>query len=342
MKVSMGKRISFLFASVLLLLLSITPKQVVEARPFANITSPSQLIDAVNSLRAANGLAALPVHQALMQSAQSQADYMAATGNVTHSRPSGTYTQQLLSLGFPLAGDLSAGGFRSENILSTYGPLVWDGVPSAWQDAQHMNTMLSGNFTHIGAGISQSGDMYYYTVDTAAATSSGQQQDSAATVLTSVPGGSSDAGVSQFMVPVTLNTPRPDGNVYHKVQYGQSLWSIAIAYGTTIKSIQALNNLGEDSTVYQGQELLVVTGATQAAAPALEATATTQFTATFAPTSTSAPTSTPQQVTLTPTTEAASETSSKPASSRVLIVVLIVAAFVGAGMAVWLIRDPGN
>lgn len=342
MKVSMGKRISFLFASVLLLLLSITPKQVVEARPFANITSPSQLIDAVNSLRAANGLAALPVHQALMQSAQSQADYMAATGNVTHSRPSGTYTQQLLSLGFPLAGDLSAGGFRSENILSTYGPLVWDGVPSAWQDAQHMNTMLSGNFTHIGAGISQSGDMYYYTVDTAAATSSGQQQDSAATVLTSVPGGSSDAGVSQFMVPVTLNTPRPDGNVYHKVQYGQSLWSIAIAYGTTIKSIQALNNLGEDSTVYQGQELLVVTGATQAAAPALEATATTQSTATFAPTSTSAPTSTPQQVTLTPTTEAASETSSKPASSRVLIVVLIVAAFVGAGMAVWLIRDPGN
>lgn len=342
MKVSMGKRISFLFASVLLLLLSITPKQVVEARPFANITSPSQLIDAVNSLRAANGLAALPVHQALMQSAQSQADYMAATGNVTHSRPNGTYTQQLLSLGFPLAGDLSAGGFRSENILSTYGPLVWNGVPSAWQDAQHMNTMLSGNFTHIGAGISQSGDMYYYTVDTAAATSSGQQQDSAATVLTSVPGGSSDAGVSQFMVPVTLNTPRPDGNVYHKVQYGQSLWSIAIAYGTTIKSIQALNNLGEDSTVYQGQELLVVTGATQAAAPALEATATTQFTATFAPTSTSAPTSTPQQVTLTPTTEAASETSSKPASSRVLIVVLIVAAFVGAGMAVWLIRDPGN
>ena len=342
MKVSMGKRISFLFASVLLLVLSITPKQVVEARPFANITSPSQLIDAVNSLRAANGLAALPVHQALMQSAQSQADYMAATGNVTHSRPNGTYTQQLLSLGFPLAGDLSAGGFRSENILSTYGPLVWDGVPSAWQDAQHMNTMLSGNFTHIGAGISQSGDMYYYTVDTAAATSSGQQQDSAATVLTSVPGGSSDAGVSQFMVPVTLNTPRPDGNVYHKVQYGQSLWSIAIAYGTTIKSIQALNNLGEDSTVYQGQELLVVTGATQAAAPALEATATTQSTATFAPTSTSAPTSTPQQVTLTPTTEAASETSSKPASSRVLIVVLIVAAFVGAGMAVWLIRDPGN
>jgi uncharacterized protein YkwD len=343
MKVPMGKRISFLSALILLLVLSISPKEKVEARPQANITSPSQLIDAVNNLRIANGLAPLPVHPILMQSAQSQADYMAATGIVTHSRPNGTYTQQLLSLGFPLAGDLSQGGFRSENILSTYGPLVWNGVPGAWQDAQHMNTMLSGNFTHIGAGISQSGETYYYAVDTAAATGSGQQQESASTVLTSVPGGSSsNAGVSQFMVPVTLSTPRPDGNVYHKVQYGQSLWSIAIAYGTTIKNIQALNNLGEDSTVYQGQELLVVIGATQAVSPSLEPTVTLQITATFAPTSTNEPTSMPEQVTVTPTEEVTSEEDSKPASSRMLVVLLIVAAFVGAGMAVWLIRDPGN
>jgi len=342
MKVNMGR--TFFSILFILLVLSVSPKETVGARPQANITSPSQLIDAVNNLRIANGLAPLAVHSALMQSAQSQADYMAATGQVTHARPSGTYTQQLLALGFPLAGDLSQGGFRSENILNTNGPLVWNGVPPAWQDAQHMNTMLSGNFTHIGAGISQSGESYYYAVDTAAATGSGQQQESAATVLTSVPGGASaSSGVSQFMVPVTLSTPRPDGNVYHKVQYGQSLWSIAIAYGTTIKNIQALNNLGEQSTVYQGEELLVVTGATQAAAPSLEATVTPQVTATFAPTSTSIPTSLPEQVTVTPTVEVVEESSPpRPASSRALIVVLIVAAFVGAGMAVWLIRDPGN
>ena len=343
MKVTMGKWYPFFAALLILFLLNLSSKSIAGARPQANITSPSQLIDAVNNLRIANGLAPLPVHPILMQSAQAQADYMAATGIVTHSRPSGTYTQQLLSLGFPLAGDLSQGGFRSENILNTYGPLVWNGVPAAWQDAQHMNTMLSGNFTHIGAGVSQSGETYYYAVDTAAATSSGQQQESAATVLTTVPGGSNaSSGVSQFMVPVTLSTPRPDGNVYHKVQYGQSLWSIAIAYGTTIKNIQALNNLGEGSTVYQGDELLVVTGATQSAAPLVEVTPTVQATVTIAPTSTNVPTSTPEQVTLTPTEEVIAEENSKPASSRVLIVVLIVAAFVGAGMAVWLIRDPGN
>lgn len=325
----------------------------VSASPRPQVTSPSQLIDAVNSLRAANGLAPLAMHPILMQSAQSQADYMAATGNVTHARPNGTYTQQLISLGFPLAGDLSLGGFRSENILSTTGPLVWNGVPPAWQDAEHMNTMLSGNFTHIGAGISQSGDSYYYAVDTAAATGSGQQQESAASVLTSVPAGSSGSnGVSQFMVPVTLSTARPDGNVFHKVQYGQSLWSIAIAYGTTIKNIQALNNLGEDSTVYQGQELLILTGATQAAALLVEATPTLQAEATLAPLSTVPPTVTMTMAMgmIEPTTDlveeeqtASSESaSSETTSSRILIIVLIVAAFVGAGMAVWLIRDPNG
>lgn len=333
----------YIFFIVLALVLSGFPKRDVQARPQQQITSPYQLIDAVNGLRISYGLAPLPSHPILMQSAQAQADYMASSGQVTHSRPGGiTYTQQLISLGFPLAGDLSLGGFRAENIVNTFGPMVWDGVPPAWQDAEHMNTMLSGNFTHIGAGISQSGDSYYYAVDTAAATGSGQQQSSASTILTSVPGGASEsAGVSQFMVPVTLSTARPDGNVYHKVQYGQSLWSIAIEYGTTIKNIQALNNLGEDSTVYQGQELLVVTGATPAATLLPESTATLAATITLAPTSTLASsTSTPVQEVTSTATEEVTETNGSTNSSRILVVILIIAAMVGAGMAVWLIRDP--
>jgi LysM repeat protein len=299
------------------------------------------LIDAVNSLRLANGLAPLPVHPILMQTAQSQADYMAATGNVTHTRPGGvTYTQQLISLGFPLAGDLSAGGFRSENILNTFGPLVWDGVPGAWQDAQHMNTMLSGNFTHIGAGISQSGDSYYYALDVAAATGSGEQQEGASSILTASPGSAS--GVSEFMVPVSISAANPDGTVIHKVQYGQSLWSIAIAYGTTIKSIQALNGMGEEQTVYQGQELLVMTGATQAAAQPGFIAPTLEATVILLPTVTLTYTPLPTQTVIPPAiTEAETEPlASPPNSSRLLVVILIFAALVGAGVGVWLIREP--
>jgi uncharacterized protein YkwD/LysM repeat protein len=328
------------------LVLSLSPARGVSARPAhqTSITSPSQLIDAVNNLRLAYGLRPLAVHQILMQTAQGQADYMAAIGSWTHSRPGGmTYTQQLISLGFPLAGDLSLGGFRAENVLMQSNPLVWDGVPSAWQDPDHMNTMLSQNFTNIGAGISQGTNGYFYAVDCAATTGSGQMQGDASSILTSVPGaGTSEAnsaGISQFMVPVVKSTARPDGDVFHKVQYGQTLWSIAIAYGTTIKNIQGLNNLGNDLIVYQGQELLVKKGATQPApaTPTHAAPGASPVTQTMVPTS--SPTFAMPTIAFPPS---ATPVSSQAAlsSSRLLVVILIVGAFVGAGMAVWLIRDP--
>ena len=232
----------YIFQIALIIVFGLVPFENVIAKPKLQqgIISPSQLIDAVNGLRLSYGLQPLIIHPILIETSQSQADYMAATGQVTHERPSGlSFTQQLLALGFPLSGDLSLGGFRAENILMSSEPLVWSGVPPGWQDALHMNTMLSQNFTHIGAGISQGADGYYYAVDCATVTGSGQMQEVASSILTSLPGaeiaGENSLGISQYMVPVALSTARPDGDVFHKVQYGQSLWSIAIEYGTTIK-----------------------------------------------------------------------------------------------------------
>ncbi len=323
--------------------LSFTKPKGVSASPQNQITSADQLISAVNGLRASYGLPALTWHSILMQSAQSQADYMAAIGYVTHSRPGGTtYTQQLLSLGFPLAGDLSRGGFRSENILNSSSPIVWDGVPSAWQDSDHMNTMLSQNFTHIGAGVSQSSSGYFYAVDTAAVTGDGQMQESSSTVAGSSGGSNEAAGVSQYMVGVVKSTALPSGDVIHTVQYGQTLWSIAIEYGTTIKNIQALNNLGEDLVVYQGQALLVQKAATQPAPDLPTATVAPPATETLAPITPPSAVASPTVLAQTSTLEAQGEEkpASKPNSSQLLVVVLIIAAIIGAGVAVWLIRDP--
>ncbi|GAB4538127.1 MAG: hypothetical protein Fur002_01080 [Anaerolineales bacterium] len=307
------------------------------------ISTPEQLINEVNALRLSRGLNALEVHSALMQSAQSQANYMASTGYVTHERPGTTYTQQLLALGFPLSGDLSLGGFRSENILGSGSPLVWNGIPSAWQDELHMNTMLSVNYTHIGAGIAQSGGMYYYAVDAAAATNSGQMQSQAAEILTSLPPDSNAAGVSQYIVPVEVSAAQPNGEVYHVVQYGQTLWAIAIAYDTKIKEIQALNNLGESIVVQQGQKLLVKRNATPPPPPSPTATifvTTTPALLTVTPLS-APPTPTraaPQTVTAQP--PAKDEPAPSAASNQIFIAFLIAAALIGGGMAVWLIRDP--
>jgi len=323
------------------------PPAGVSAQPVSRqgITTSSQLIEVVNGLRLAYGLPTLAVHPILMQTAQSQADYMASSGQITHTRPGGiTYTQQLLMLGFPLSGDLSLGGFRAENILMQSDPLVWTGVPPAWQDADHMNTMLSQNYTHIGAGVSQNGDGYFYAVDCAASTGSGQMQSDAATILTSAPGVSENgnsAGISQYMVPISISTARPGGDVFHKVQYGQTLWSIAIEYGTTIKNIQALNFLGEHLVIYQGQELLVMKNATQPppVTATVESTATSTVLPTFPPTLT--PTYAMPTIAF-PATETRnySEGKNNTSSSRMLVVVLIVTALFGGGLAVWLIRDP--
>ena len=345
----MKKTVNWLvvFALLVVTLSLLLPKEV-SAKPQVQttISSASQLIEVVNNLRVSYGLQQLTVHPILMQTAQSQADYMAATGQTTHTRPGGiSFTQQLLTLGFPLSGDLSLGGFRAENILSNSDPLVWNGVPSAWQDADHMNTMLSQNFTNIGAGLSQGKGGYYYAVDCAAVTGSGQMQSSASSILTSVPASESgnSAGISQYMVPVVLNTALPNGDVFHKVQYGQSLWSVAIQYGTTIKNIQALNNLGQDLVVYQGQQLLVKKSATQPApVPATPLVTTTTLKVEVAPATPiiSFPTELFATSTATPAEVGEKTSSSATNSSKLLVGVLIAAAFIGGGVAVWLIRNP--
>jgi uncharacterized protein YkwD len=79
-------------------------------------SSPFDLINAVNVLRASNRLPAYSISPILMFTAQNQADFMAANGVVTHAGPGGIgLTDRLLVAGYPLAGDLSLGGFRAEN-----------------------------------------------------------------------------------------------------------------------------------------------------------------------------------------------------------------------------------
>ena len=138
------------------------------------------------------------------------------------------------------------------------------GAVAAWQgDAAHLNTMLSGNLIEAGGGVSNAGGTIYYVLDAGAPSNyigAPTVTPGGPTVTPVTPG---TPIVSQFMVPVTINTPDASGMVYHEVAYGQSLWSIAIAYNTKIESIKQLNNLG-DIDIYVGQKLLVMRGATPA------------------------------------------------------------------------------
>jgi LysM repeat protein len=245
---------------------------------------PIDIINAVNDLRILNGLPVLAVHQALMDVASQTANALAATdGGAGHFRPCGMSLGQLLLVrGFALWGDLSQDGYRSENWVTA---ATVEQAISFWSsDELHLDTMLDPNRSHIGAAIAV-GDQVYMVIETALQTPSGKMQwgadkyltPAAATQSACAKGAAQSAGngnpgdLSQYSVPVVLSTARPDGDVIHEVKYGQTLWSIAIEYGTTIERIKRLNNLTSD-VVVPGWTLLVVKGATQPA----------PYTATFA------------------------------------------------------------
>ena len=222
-------------------------------------SSPYDLIDAVNELRASYGLAPYTVNATLMAVAQAHADYMAATGKSSHTGLGGSsVTERLLAAGYPLAGDLSLGGFRSENITSgSEAKTAQDAVHGWTGDTLHLTTMISPSLTEIGAGVSVSGGRVYYVIDCALPTNNGLPQPAAATLAVSISTAVPSGGV---VFPVEVVTPNADGDVIHEVKAGQSLWQIAIAYETKIDEIKRLNNL-VDNSLYPGNKLLIRKGA---------------------------------------------------------------------------------
>ena len=221
--------------------------------------SPYDLINAVNALRASYGLPPYSINSILMYTAQAQAEFMAATGNVTHYGPGGVgVTDRLLAEGYPLAGDLSLGGFRSENITGGNESMTAQTAVNQWTgDAPHLNTMISPNLTEIGAGVAVSNGRVYYVIDCALPTSSGAPQTVGSG--TAVPSGGA-------VIPsVIVSTPNENGEVLHEVQAGQTLWQIAIAYNVKIDEIKSLNNL-VDNTIYPGDTLLIKKDVVQASA----------------------------------------------------------------------------
>ena len=335
-------RSSLEVVAVLLLLCTLLVPGQAFARPPQQSPghTPQDLINAVNQLRIANGLDPLAVHPSLMEAAQWEADAIAG-GAPGHTHPPGlTLGAWLISLGYPLAGNIALDGYRSENWAGGSELTVEETIRFWLGDAPHTNTMLSVQRSDIGAGVAQGTDpwgktVYYYVIETALQTSSGQQQPEAVDLLTAIPEtisaiypdgtqAAAAASISQYIVPITVATARPDGDVVHEVRNGQSLWSIAIEYGVRIAEIKRFNNLGGNE-VYTGQLLLVQKSATQ---PAPTATipapaATTIVPATPQPSPTRTPSPTPS------TAAAAGEGGINPTLVMFLGVVLAVGGLVG-------------
>ena len=300
------------------------------AQPRLVVTDAYSMIAAVNALRAANGLPAYTVNTTLMSLAQAHADYMAATGQVVHTDAGGLRPyQRALAAGYPLAGDLSLGGFYSENIIMGQDMSVQDAV-EAWQgDTPHLTTMLAPGLLEIGAGVSIVGGSVYYDIDCARPTGSGQPQS-----YTPVAGQATEVplnGTAVFSPPLARtiipSTPLSDGKLVHVVKPGETLWLIAITYGVKIADLRKLNGLTEAQDIYVGQKLLVKQAAT-ALPPTDTATITSEPSITAVPSWTPLPTLTATATTPVPVASAS------PGSSLMVLGAIVLAALVLAGIFV--------
>jgi uncharacterized protein YkwD/LysM repeat protein len=246
-----------------------SPTPETDTTPTPSPPTAAEIIESVNQLRQTHGLSPLNAHPVLMQVAFQQASALAfSEGAVGHERPCGmTLGQQLLSMGYPLLGDLSMDGYRSENwAMGMDGTQVF----AFWlSDDEHSNTMLSPNRSDIGAAVvTNSSGQIYIVLETAWSTSSGKMQYDAIPILTGIPAtmticaGFASGEISNYITPVSLSTARPDGDVIHEVKYGQNLWSIADLYKVSVEDIKRLNGLQDDNIIV-GWKLLVKKGATQ-------------------------------------------------------------------------------
>jgi len=248
-------RLKLAAGTVLLILVVLFTSGHAGAKPTApkpvQIPSPYDLIAEVNALREANGLLPYQAHPILISIAQAHSEYQASIGSWTHIGPDGSRPyQRALAAGYPVAGDLSQGGWFSENV--GYGHnLSVEGIVEMWRgDADHLGTMLSPVLRDVGAGVAVSGNNIFYTLDAGLSTGGTVPTNPATTSsITDIP--------PTGAVTVIPSTPKPDGSILHVVQHSETLWSIALAYGITIDELRLMNNLPSGAFIYPGDTLII-------------------------------------------------------------------------------------
>ena len=240
------------------------------------------LIGAVNQLRTANGLPAYQINNSLMAAAQAHSDYQASIGSITHTGAGGSSAK-----GRAIAAGYGGGAsvFVSENIAGG-SSMTYQKAVQMWQgDSPHLNTMLGGSYTDVGAGVAYAGNQVYFTLDVGYVSGS---PGSGAPVVSS---SSQPAAATAIPFnPVVAATAAPDGSITHKVQSGQTLWAISAIYQISLPEILALNGFTNDTLIFPGDEIQIKSAnnlVTPEATPTAVARTTT---ATLRPTRTAVPT----------------------------------------------------
>lgn len=208
--------------------------------------SPYDLIAAMNILRMSYGNAPLIEDPIVNAVAQGTAEIMAAGQLSWHI---GDVKGRLSAAGY-------GGGktvFATENFAIGSANVTIDEIMIMWADYEHMRPAATTHYCHVGAGTATASNGMTYFILQAAYISGEPCASQPPQPL--LPG---QTPVSYgVVIPVELVEPDKDGNYLHTVKSGQSFWSIAVAYGVTIKDILRWNNLPESYVLQTGDKLLI-------------------------------------------------------------------------------------
>ncbi len=218
--------------------------------------SAYDLIAAVNELRAKNGLGSLETNTALMAAGKVQSDYLASIGytNISngHVGPGGSYAiDRAIAAGYPVAQGIDVQDCWAFTSINEPISALFQNS-SIWNDAEHMNLILNKYAKHVGAGVTEKDGFVYY--DLVISYDWSITPKDSGTPSVSIPTKSTTPQVA----PVVVAAPQSDGSIVHVVEAGQALWSIAIAYGTTIPQLVQLNSLQSENVIIPiGYKLLI-------------------------------------------------------------------------------------
>ena len=242
----MKKKIFHLAVICLLLFIS---KPVYPAIAQTEPPTPDSVIEAINQLRTEAGLKPLTTDERLMNSAQGHSDFQAAINRFTYySEDKSNVTDRAIAAGYGTDDTVICGESIAFASISTTIDTI---LNSVWNNAKDRDlVLLNPDYDHIGAGVSNKDASLFYTIDLCTI----KQPETVDLTTGTVSSSQLTAQVDSGVVEVLVATPQPDGAIYHSVEAGQAVWSIAIAYDTTIDDIVNLNGLSATNPqIFAGQ-----------------------------------------------------------------------------------------
>ncbi|MCZ7546555.1 MAG: CAP domain-containing protein [Anaerolineae bacterium] len=273
-----------------LLWLAIVPET--RARSTSAQSGPAAEVFAlVNELRAQYGVPPYQYSPELAAAAQAHTEWRVASGQMTHIGPGGTRPyHRAVAAGFGGGNEV----YVSENIIGSPNLTPAQAVQRWTGDKPHLDTMVSDFYEYAGVGYVEVGNRRHYTL------LAGVIANAPRYVSPAPPPGASGSAVSDSPpaptappAPVRVATARPDGAIIHKVEAGQSLWTIAAVYGADLGALMAVNGFEEGAVIFPGQEVVIRSPDTPT--PTVTYTPSPTFTPslTFTPSPTDTPSLTP-------------------------------------------------